>query len=67
MDALGNVTVPATSSTVIQLSGADVQQFIPARSVAYAVVLNTNGNGMSWPSGRRIRFTSASGQHLSMR
>ena len=45
MDALGNVTVPATSSTVIQLSGTDVQQFIPARYVAYAVVLNTNGNG----------------------
>jgi hypothetical protein len=41
VDAAGIVTVPAASSVVIPLSGAEVRQFSPARFVRYALKLNT--------------------------
>ncbi len=41
VDAGGIVTVPAASSLVIPLTGAEVKQFSPAHFVRYALKLNT--------------------------
>lgn len=67
VDGAGNVILPAKSSAVIQLNGADVRQFIPAEFVRYAVSLNTAGGGgavsLRTTDTIRIRFWS----HLSYR
>jgi hypothetical protein len=62
VDGAGNVTLAAHSSVVIQLSNADVQQFIPTEFVRFVIALNTAGGGgtvsLHTTDSIRLRFWS---------
>jgi hypothetical protein len=62
VDGAGNVTLAAHTSVVIQLSNADVQQFIPTEFVRFVIALNTAGGGgivsLHTTDSIRLRFWS---------
>jgi hypothetical protein len=58
VDSQGSVTVPANSTSVIELNQSEVQQFNPAQFMVYDISLDTT------PGVQTVRFSSTDNIHI---